>query len=232
MPAFLRITRALPRVDLASLALALSVTFATTSVRAQDTSAMQGAQSDHATIRVRVLQDTVPVEGALVRTRRVGRPTDAEGRVMLRVVPGPHSVIVARIGFLPDTLDVTVAAGQDTSVTVQLEKRDAELESVVVLATRAERRVEDTPIRVEVVDEEEVAEKVAMTPGDVSMLLNETSGLRVQTTSPSLGGAAVRVQGLQGRYTLLLADGLPLYGGQAGGLGLLQIPPVDLGRVE
>lgn len=232
MPAFLRITRALPRADLASLALALSVTFAPTSVRAQDTSVMQGAQSDHATIRVRVLQDTIPVEGALVRSRRVGRPTDAEGRVMLRVVPGPHSVIVARIGFLPDTLDVTVAAGQDTSVTVQLEKRDAELESVVVLATRAERRVEDTPIRVEVVDEEEVAEKVAMTPGDVSMLLNETSGLRVQTTSPSLGGAAVRVQGLQGRYTLLLADGLPLYGGQAGGLGLLQIPPVDLGRVE
>jgi len=42
----------------------------------------------------------------------------------------------------------------------------------------------------------------------------------------------VRVQGLRGRYTLLLADGLPLYGGQAGGLGLLQIPPVDLARAE
>jgi iron complex outermembrane receptor protein len=64
------------------------------------------------------------------------------------------------------------------------------------------------------------------------MMLNETSGLRVQTTSPSLGGASVRVQGLRGRYTLLLADGLPLYGGQAGGLGLLQIPPVDLARAE
>jgi iron complex outermembrane receptor protein len=64
------------------------------------------------------------------------------------------------------------------------------------------------------------------------MMLNETSGLRVQTTSPSLGGANVRIQGLAGRYSLLLADGLPLYGGQAGGLGLLQIPPLDLGRVE
>ncbi|HVE78786.1 MAG TPA: TonB-dependent receptor, partial [Gemmatimonadaceae bacterium] len=35
-----------------------------------------------------------------------------------------------------------------------------------------------------------------------------------------------------GRYTLMLADGLPLYGGQAGGLGVLQIPPVDLARAE
>jgi outer membrane receptor protein involved in Fe transport len=42
----------------------------------------------------------------------------------------------------------------------------------------------------------------------------------------------VRVQGLRGRYTQVLSDGLPLYGGQTGGLGLLQIPPMDLGGVE
>src|SRR3712207_9342751 len=57
---------------------------------------------------------------------------------------------------------------------------------------------------------EEVEEKMLMTPGDISMMLNETGGLRVQNTSPSLGGANVRVQGLRGRYTLLLSDGLPL----------------------
>jgi outer membrane receptor for ferrienterochelin and colicins len=71
-----------------------------------------------------------------------------------------------------------------------------------------------------------------MTPGDISMMLNETSGLRVQTTSPSLGGANVRIQGLRGRYTQILSDGLPLYGGQSGALSMLQIPPMDLGQVE
>lgn len=106
------------------------------------------------------------------------------------------------------------------------------LRAAVISATRAERRVEDTPIRVEVVDEEEIAEKTAMTPGDITMMLNETPGLRVQTTSPSLGGAGVRVQGLRGRYTLLLADGLPLFGESSSGLGLLQIPPIDLARAE
>ncbi|MBC7894067.1 MAG: TonB-dependent receptor plug domain-containing protein, partial [Cytophagaceae bacterium] len=86
----------------------------------------------------------------------------------------------------------------------------AEMEAVVVSATRSERRVEDVPLRVEVIDEEEIAEKVAMTPGDIAMMLNETAGLRVQSTSPSLGGANVRIQGLLGRYSLLLTDGLPL----------------------
>jgi iron complex outermembrane receptor protein len=71
-----------------------------------------------------------------------------------------------------------------------------------------------------------------MTPGDIVMMLNEMGGLRVQSTSPSLGAASVRIQGMRGRYTRFLADGLPLFGQQGGGLGLLQIPPTDLGQVE
>jgi iron complex outermembrane receptor protein len=36
---------------------------------------------------------------------------------------------------------------------------------------------------------------------------------------------------MRGRYTRVLSDGLPLFG-DVGGLGLLQIPPMDLGQVE
>jgi len=104
-------------------------------------------------------------------------------------------------------------------------------EVTVVASTRTGRRVEDEPIRVEVVPQEEIDEKVFMTPGDVSMMLTETNGLRVQVTSPSLGAASVRVQGLRGRYTQVLSDGLPLYG-PAGTIGILQIPPMDLAQVE
>ena len=185
-----------------------------------------------AILRLRVTHDEKPVAGAVVRSGAVGGQTDATGSATLRLVAGTHSIIASRLGFVPDTIAITLAAGRDTSLTIALEERAAEIESIVIASTRGSRRVEDSPLRVEVVDEEEVAEKTAMTPGDIAMMLNETSGLRVQTTSPSLGGAGVRVQGLRGRYTLLLADGLPLYGGQAGGLGLLQIPPVDLARAE
>ena len=93
-------------------------------------------------------------------------------------------------------------------------------------------RIDDQPTRVEVLVREEVEEKMMMTPGDIVMMLNEMGGMRVQTTSPSLGSASVRIQGMQGRYTRVLFDGLPLAGQQVGGLGLLQIPPMDLGQVE
>ena len=86
-------------------------------------------------------------------------------------------------------------------------------------------------MRVEVLAREEIEEKMLMTPGDIVMMLNEMGGMRVQATSPSLGAASVRIQGMRGRYTRLLSDGLPLFG-EVGGLGLLQIPPMDLGQVE
>ena len=107
-----------------------------------------------------------------------------------------------------------------------------ELEEVVVQATRTNRRMQDGALRIEVLSGHELEEKLLMRPSNISMMLNETGGLRVQVTSPALGSANVRIHGMRGRYTQLLADGLPLYGGQASSLGLLQVAPSDLGQIE
>jgi outer membrane receptor for ferrienterochelin and colicins len=111
-------------------------------------------------------------------------------------------------------------------------REEEESEDIVVEATRSGRRLQDEPLRVEVLGREEIEEKMLMRPGNIALVLSETGGLRVQVTSPALGGANIRVQGLDGRYTALLADGLPLAGGSGTSLGLLQIPPTDLGQVE
>lgn len=120
------------------------------------------------------------------------------------------------------------ASAQDKSAP----KEEEQGEDIIVQATRSGHRLQDEPIRVEVLDREEVEEKIMMTPGNIAMLVGETPGLHVQVTSPALGASNVRVQGLKGRYTQILADGLPLYGGQTPSIGLLQIPPTDLGQVE
>lgn len=109
---------------------------------------------------------------------------------------------------------------------------DKNLDTIIVQATRSGRLLQDDPMRVEVIPREEIEEKALMRPGNIATLVSETGGIRVQVTSPALGAANVRVQGLYGRYTQLLADGLPLFGGQASSLGLLQIPPTDLRQVE
>lgn len=122
-------------------------------------------------------------------------------------------------------------AGMPVILPISLPTPPQHKEEVIVSATRTGARLNDLPTRVEVLNREEIEEKLLMTPGDIVMMLNEMGGMRVQTTSPGLGAATVRVQGMRGRYTRFFSDGLPLFG-EVGGIGLLQIPPMDLGQVE
>lgn len=109
---------------------------------------------------------------------------------------------------------------------------ESNIERIQVSASRLGRIVTESATRTEIINGEEIQEKALMRPGNISMLVAETGGVRVQTTSPALGSANIRLQGLFGRYTQLLSDGLPLYGGQTASIGLLQIPPTDLASVE
>lgn len=185
-----------------------------------------------ATVRVEVRSESAPVSGAMVRAAGVSAVTDERGVAMLKVGAGRIELRVTKEGFFPARAAVSVEAGQEVQVIVELEPQRAVEEEITVTATRSDKRLQDEPVRVEILEREEIEEKMLMTPGDIVMMLNEMGGMRVQATSPSLGAASVRIQGMRGRTTRFLADGLPLFGQQVGGLGLLQIPPMDLGQVE
>ena len=191
-----------------------------------------GAQTPSATLRVQVRASDKPVEDAEVVVAGKTLRTDAAGTTTITAVPGTIDITVLKPGFVPTTASVQVAAGATQDVVVELQAQPTVEETVTVVAsTRTDKRLEDQPMRVEVLAREEIEEKMLMTPGDIVMMLNEMGGMRVQATSPSLGAASVRIQGMRGRYTRVLSDGLPLFG-EVGGLGLLQIPPMDLGQVE
>jgi iron complex outermembrane receptor protein len=191
-----------------------------------------GAQNQTATMRVQVRAAEKPVENAEVLVAGTTHRTDAAGAATIITVPGTVEITVLKPGFAPTTASVQVAAGATQDVVVELQAQPTVEETVTVVAsTRTDKRLEDQPMRVEVLAREEIEEKMLMTPGDIVMMLNEMGGMRVQATSPSLGAASVRIQGMRGRYTRVLSDGLPLFG-EVGGLGLLQIPPMDLGQVE
>ncbi|MEO6212685.1 MAG: TonB-dependent receptor [Vicinamibacterales bacterium] len=194
-------------------------------------SVQSAAAQPDGTLVVHVRSRSGPVAQAEVRVGELLVLTDAKGEAALKLSLNTFELMVSRFGFQAAKRRITMSSSPMTQVSVDLEEEAVFTEDVVVTATRTGQRIQDLPLRVEVVPQEEIDEKLFMTPGDVSMMLTETNGLRVQVTSPSLGAASVRVQGLRGRYTQILADGLPLYG-QTGSIGVLQIPPMDLGQVE
>ena len=190
-------------------------------------------QPDSGTVNVTVQEPMGPVESALIRSANRSATTDANGRARLVLPAGPRTLIVTRIGYAPTRVTATVIADSTITVTIDMAMEDAMvMEEVTVSATRTERLAGQTPLRVEVLDEMEVDENTLMAPSGITMLLNETPGLRVHHASPTLGTGSVRILGLSGQYTAMLADGLPIYGGAASALGPLDISPVDLSRVE
>ena len=190
------------------------------------TLSLQGAN-----LTIRVVDDQArPVAGASIVVAGTAHTAGEDGTVSFDVPTDPLEILVAKDGLMPFTTSVTLKPGERRELVVELQA--ALEEFVTVSATRNDKRLEDQPLRVEVLDKEEIEEKLMMTPGDIVMMLNEMGGMRVQATSPSLGAASVRIQGMRGRYTRFLADGLPLFGEQVGALSLLQIPPMDLAQVE
>jgi iron complex outermembrane receptor protein len=160
-----------------------------------------GFAQQTATLRIEVRGDEGPVREADVVVNGVTHKTDSEGIALFTVSPGHVEIVVVKSGFAPASASVDVAANRDQPIAIELNRTASVEEHVTVSATRTDRGIEDQPMRVEVVGPEEIDEKVMMTPGDVVMLLNETGGMRVQATSPSLGAASIRIQGMRGRYT-------------------------------
>lgn len=183
-------------------------------------------------VAVRVTDGRAPLREVEIAAGAVRVLTDDQGLAHLRLRSGVVTLVARRLGYLPDSLRLILRDGADTLVTFVLGARIAVVAPVIVSSTRAERRVEEEPLRVEVLSGEDVAEKTLMRPADIRSLVSEMSGVRVQTTSPALGAATIRLFGLRGRYSRILTDGLPLYGAPGGSFGLLQIPPLDLRQAE
>jgi outer membrane receptor for ferrienterochelin and colicins len=108
----------------------------------------------------------------------------------------------------------------------------SDLSEVVISSTRNNSRIEDLPMKVEVLGREDMLEESGIKPGNVASILGDLSVIHIQNTSAVSGNNAIRMQGLDGKYTQLLRDGVPVYEGLSGNFGVLAIPPLDLKQIE
>jgi outer membrane receptor for ferrienterochelin and colicins len=181
---------------------------------------------------IRARYGSAPIPLVHVSSEGLVTETDSRGEARLSLAPGHHRVACSHVGFAADTTEVLIRSGADTTVTVRLRVQAYDSEVIVVSATRSGTIVKDQPTRVETVPQEEIEENLTVSPGTLSTLLEEMAGVHLQESAPGLGGSSLRLQGLPGRYTEILSDGLPLYGGQIDPFSILQVPPLDLAHVE
>ncbi|HIN40187.1 MAG TPA: TonB-dependent receptor [Flavobacteriales bacterium] len=161
-----------------------------------------------------------------------GTTSDANGKAILTNIPdGQHRIMISYIGYKTTTLNLSFPLEQAEPHKIFMSLSESQMEEIIIEATRANKTVANLPTRTEVLTEE-IDEAASMEPSRIAHLITHSTGIQVQTTSATSNGAVVRIQGLNGRYTQILKDGFPLYGGFSGSLDVLQIPPLDLRQVE
>ncbi len=159
-------------------------------------------------------------------------PANKDGIATLSDIPDGKRLFSFHLaGFRHQELTLAFPRPGDTLV-VLLEAADEEMDEIVISSTRSTRTIGNIPTRVEFIGGEELEEKANMKPGDIRMMLSESTGIQTQQVSATSANSSIRIQGLDGRYTQILKDGFPLFAGFSGGLGLLQTPPLDLKQVE
>jgi outer membrane receptor for ferrienterochelin and colicins len=167
-----------------------------------------------------------------IKGSKKGATTDSLGNYQLKNIATGNTVLHFEFAGY-ETFDTTLQISSNVTLNIILPEAKEELEDVVIVASsRTNSRIEDLPTKVEVLGSEEVHEENQIKPGNIASLLGDIAGIQIQQTNAATGNADMRIQGLQGKYTQILRDGMPLFGGFSGSFGILQIPPLDLQQIE
>lgn len=174
-----------------------------------------------------------PIVGAAVQAEgtKIGNVTDIDGTTSLQNLPNGKVVLkITFVGYADKKVEIMLP--QNTPLSIFLVSADAELETAIITSTRTNSRIEDIATKVEVLGADDTEEENSIKPASIASLLGDLSVIHIQQNSAVSGGLSVRMQGLDGKYTQILRDGLPLYEGFSGSFGVLQIPPLDLKQIE
>lgn len=108
----------------------------------------------------------------------------------------------------------------------QTETFEGESRDVVVTATRTAHEKNDAPISTDVLDRQTIEDTGAENALEA---LEEAAGIQVDR---GVGGAGIRLQGLDPKYTLILVDGQRVSGSIDGTIDLTRFPAEDIERIE
>jgi outer membrane receptor for ferrienterochelin and colicins len=191
-----------------------------------------GQQTIQIQIRDSITSEGLPGAKVSLEGTKQGGVANSDGIATVKdVANGTHVFIASATGFEAKRLTLTVPLTETSPIQVLLTPKSVESEEILIEATRSNRSIDEIPTRVEVLTEE-IDEAASMDPSKIAHLITHSTGIQVQQTSATSNTADVRIQGLPGRYTQMLKDGFPLYGGFSGSLSIMQIPPLDLRQVE
>lgn len=183
-------------------------------------------------INGRVVSNQKGVEfvNVLVKGLTIGAVTDSDGYFSIQVPKSvDYTLQISRIGYLTSQVQVVMGDLKNNELIIQLESMDSGLDEVVVSGTMQEVSKLNSPVPVEVYSGNFF--KANPTPSIFESLQN-VNGVRPQVNCNICNTGDIHINGLEGPYTMVLIDGMPIVSGLATVYGLSGIPQALIDRIE
>jgi outer membrane receptor for ferrienterochelin and colicins len=172
----------------------------------------------------------IPLVNVVLNPVNLGDITDIEGAFKIEEVPvGTYELLISAMGYQKRKLKVDVKNNQITKLDVKFKEATESLEEVVVTGTLKEIRVKDSSVPIEVYTPSYF--KKNPTPS-LFEALQIVYGVRPQINCSVCNTGDVHINGMEGAYTMVTIDGMPIVGGLASVYGLNGIPNSIIQQME
>jgi len=159
-----------------------------------------------------------------------GATTNAAGEFTLSGLPtGTYNLISRSSDFHNDTNRVVLKNSDPVSLTFTLKAVTTNFDEVVVSGTMRNVRKSDSPVPIEVYSKEFFRSNPVPS---IFESLSQVNGVRPQVNCSVCNTGDIHINGLEGPYTMILIDGMPIVSGLSTVYGLNGIPQALIERVE
>ncbi|MBM1105448.1 TonB-dependent receptor [Aurantibacter crassamenti] len=195
--------------------------FVTNSISAQN-GEIQGSISDDLA--------TIPFANVYLEGTTIGTSSNEKGQFILQHIPsGKYTLIVKFLGY--HTLSKKVSISENEKLTLQLNLNAAseQLEETVVSGTLKAVSRSESPVPVEVYSPTFLKKNPT---ASIFEALQNVNGVRPQINCNVCNTGDIHINGLEGPYTLVLIDGMPIVSGLGTVYGLSGIPNSLIEQIE
>nr|WP_293303509.1 TonB-dependent receptor [Allomuricauda sp.] len=174
--------------------------------------------------------EPLPLVNILLKGTETGTATDIDGLFQLtHIAPGNHVLIVTSLGYQTYQTKISLTAGADKTINIQLEPLAQSLDETVVTGTLKPVSRLESPVPVEVYSPTFFKKNPTASVFDA---LQNVNGVRPQINCNVCNTGDIHINGLEGPYTLVLIDGMPIVSGLGTVYGLTGIPNSLIDQIE
>ena len=191
-------------------------------------SSLQG-QTNSISGKVTSNGEVLPFINIYLKKTKLGTSTNENGFFELKNIPnGNYTIVASSVGFKFKSAKITVSGNQKIIKNFNLNENNS-LEEIVISGTLRPVSKSNSPVPVEVYSKSFF--KKNPTPSIFESMQN-VNGVRPQLNCNVCNTGDIHINGLEGPYTFVLIDGMPIVSGLSTVYGLTGIPQALIERVE